>query len=176
MDRTSNWIKAAEFILFAAVSVALISLNMPQYVTGILINFMLLAYAERAGSQNAVFLGMITPIAAALSGVLPAALLLMIPFIAISNGVFVTLYSHLKSKGITFSVAAAALVKFCILFLAVNVFVLRPVSLIIGKNIQPVIMPVQIANMMAWPQLATSLLGGLLFIIVISAAGKFAKH
>jgi riboflavin transporter len=173
-DIDLDWVKIAKLILSMLFAAVVIFLQMPQMITGVIINMILILAADRLGTNKAMLLGMITPIIAAFSGVLPITLMAMIPFIAVANAVFVSSYNILAGKNRMLAVAAAAVLKFCFLYAAVNLLLLRPLTVFDGK-IYSVGVSQAVAFMMGWPQLVTALIGGTLAVGILTSMNKFSK-
>jgi len=171
-DIDLDWVKVVKLIVSILFAAAVIFLQMPQLITGIIINMILILVADRLGTNKAMLLGMITPIIAAFSGVLPITLMAMIPFIAVSNAVFVSSYNILAGRGRMPAVIFAAALKFCLLYAAVNLLLLRPLTVFDGK-IYSVGVSQAVAFMMGWPQAVTALIGGTLAVLILDHLYKF---
>ena len=148
--------------LIAALGLALLipNLGMSQYVTGPLVNALLLIVALQLGTTSAVVVGIVTPMAALLRGVLPLPLALMIPFIALGNAAFVTLFGRLAARNRLLALGLAAVLKFALLQSAVLLLSARPLALVAGQGTVSAAIPSALAAMMSWPQLFTALAGG----------------
>ena len=154
------------FLLGLCLALIIPNLGLPQGITGPLVNALLLGAAVWLGREQALLLGLITPLSAVLRGVLPLPLWVMIPFIALGNATLVSVYSALRSRGHWLALGAAALAKCALLSAAVTWLTLRPLSLAIGGAPQMVALPASLVNMMRWPQLATALAGGALLWLI----------
>ena len=154
--------RVARFALLVALAVALPNLGLPQSVTGPLVNALLLLTVSWEGVGAAALLGILTPLGAALRGVLPLPLLAMIPVIALGNGVFVAIYGGLRARSRWWALGVAAVAKTALLYGAVTLLVARPLQLALGGNPLAITLPEAMVNMMRWPQLATALAGGLI--------------
>jgi hypothetical protein len=148
--------------LFLALAVLVPSLGLPQPITGPLVNALLILAVETAGLGTALAVGMITPLAALLHGVLPLPLWVMIPFIGLGNAALVSVYHALRSRSRWLALFAGAAAKFLLLTGVVTWLLVRPLNLLVGGAAQQVIMPRPLAEMMQWPQLLTALTGGLI--------------
>ena len=149
-------------VLAVTAGVLIPTLGLPQWLTGPLVNAVLLLTVLRLGVSEAMLVGMVTPLAALLRGVLPLPLLVMTPFIALGNAALVGVFGALRGRGRWLAVGAAATCKFVVLYAAVTILVARPLSLAVGGPAQAVSLPAALVEMMRWPQLATALLGGAL--------------
>lgn len=143
-------------------ALAITAMGWPQWLTGTLVNALLLLSVEWAGLGSAMLVGMVTPIGAATSGVLPLPLLVMIPFIAMANATLVGVYDALRRWNRLAALIVAAVAKFALLYAAVTLLVIRPLALATATGAQVIKLPATIVSMMQWPQLATALAGGAL--------------
>ncbi len=163
---------AARFGLLAAAALIIPNLGMPQAITGVLVNALLLLTVEWAGVGTALVIGMLTPIAAVLRGVLPLPLLVMVPFIALGNATFVSIYNLVRQRSQAVAVAAAAGAKFALLAAVVTVLASGALKLAGAEGAQAIAMPATLVTMMTWPQLFTALGGGILAGVLTWTAGK----
>lgn len=152
--------------------------GLPQPVMGPLVNGMLFLAAMLIGPFSAILLGILTPLTAFIRGHLPPFLAVLVPFIAVSNGILVSTFGLLikvlpdrSGRMVSFrkliSVLVAAILKTGFLFLSVRVLV----PLWFGIAI-----PNQIAFMMATPQLLTAIAGGLVALFFIPLFAKRGIH
>lgn len=161
--------RALALALAVTAGVLIPTLGLPQWITGPLVNAVLLVTALRLGVSAAMVVGLATPLAALLRGVLPLPLLVMTPFIALANATLVGVFGALRGRGHWLAVGAAAACKFVVLYAAVTILVARPLSLAMGGSAQAVALPAAMVEMMRWPQLATALVGGALAITADAA-------
>lgn len=154
--------RAAKFALALAAALAITNMGLPQYITGPLVNALLLLTLEWCGLGQAMVVGMVTPVGAALRGILPLPLWVMMPFIAVGNAAFVGVFHLLRGHSRAIALVAAAVVKFAWLYTVVTALVARPLHVAVGGNVATVAVPLSIVNMMRWPQLGTALAGGVL--------------
>jgi len=162
LERHAVWKRAIGLLLSITIGLIITSLGMPQWVTGPLVNALLLVTAMRLGAGQAIVVGMITPLGAALRGVLPLSLVVMIPFIALGNATLVGVFVGLRQRNEWLALGLGAVAKFALLYAAVTVLVVNPLYLSVAGANQPVLLPQAMINMMRWPQLATALTGGVL--------------
>lgn len=162
LSRSAIWTGATRFALALAAALAVTNMGLPQYVTGPLVNALLLLTLEWCGLGQAMAVGMITPMGAALRGILPLPLWVMMPFIAVGNAAFVGVFHLLRERSRVVALVAAAVVKFAWLSGAVTALVVWPLHVAVGGNVAAVAIPQSIINMMRWPQLGTALVGGIL--------------
>jgi hypothetical protein len=174
-NRSIEWTSLGRLVLLMATGLLITNLGLPQYVTGPLVNALLILTVLWSGVSQALFVGMVTPMGAALSGVLPLPLWIMIPFIALGNAVLVTCFGGLRRTNRWVALTVAAVAKFAVLYLAVTVLVAHPLSLVIAGKAQAVVVPSAIVNMMTWPQLLTALAGGAIAFGVEFGSRRLAK-
>jgi len=159
-----------------ALALAIQSFGWSQAVTGVLINALLLTTATWLGLPQAIILGMVTPLGAALRGVLPLPMVVMIPFIALGNAVLVSVYTALSGRNRAWGLVAGAVAKFAVLFGSVTLLQFAPLTLTVGTTANTVAIPAALATMMSWPQLATALGGGLLVQGVALLNNRLARR
>ncbi len=169
------WAKVAAFVAALLLALVIPNLGLPQAVTGPLVNAVLILTVEYVGLTGAILLGMATPLSAATHGVLPLPLLAMIPFIALGNASYVSVYQALRKTHRGLAIVAAALIKFGLLYGAVTLLAARPLSLTLGGATQALVLPKAIISMMQWPQLATALAGGLIALGINGLARRKAR-
>jgi hypothetical protein len=174
--RSIDWAGLGRLAALMALGLLIPNLGMPQWLTGPLVNALLILTVLWLGVTQAILVGLVTPLAAALSGVLPLPLLVMIPFIALSNAVFVSVFGSLRSTNRWTALVAGAVAKSALLFVAVTVLVARPLSLIVAGQTQAVLVPAAIANMMTWPQLLTALAGGSIAFGIAWAGSRWSTR
>jgi uncharacterized membrane protein len=174
VTRPIAWGKLASLAGLLVVGLVIPNLGWPQAVTGTLVNGLLLLTVMSLGVGPAMLVGMVTPIAAAASGLLPLPLLVMVPFIAPANATLVAVYGALASRNRIVALVVAAVAKFALLFAMVELLVTRPLTLAMAGGPQVVKMPATIVYMMQWPQLATALAGGVL-AFGIAGAVRWAR-
>jgi hypothetical protein len=166
----------ARLALIMGLGIAISAMGMPQAITGPLVNALLLLTVLSNGVSQAILVGMVTPLGAALSGILPLPLWVMIPFIALGNALFVSVFGAFQTRNRWLALGAAAFVKFVWLYAMVSLLVARPLHLIIGGAPQAISIPAAITAMMSWPQLATALAGGLIAFGIAGIAKRLAHQ
>lgn len=130
-----------------------------QWLTGPIVNALLIIILFLVGIRSALFACLIPSLMALAGGLLPAVLAPAVPFIMISNVLYILsidwIYNYSKSmnKGFWLGMIAGSLVKFLFLLVSVN---------IISKLLIKSELAVKVAQMMSWPQLATALTGGMI--------------
>ncbi len=149
MNYNSRWLIKMIVIL----SLTLLSQTLGlSYVASILFNMFLFTSMLIVGTAGAILIGGLTPLIAIKLGLLPATLMVLLPFIIGGNIVLVVIYNYLGEKDKLLAVGIAAFIRFTILSSGV-----RYLS----------DLPEEISNMMQASQLATSLVGGLLSLLLI---------
>jgi len=130
-----------------------------QWITGPIVNAVLILTLLKFGFRNAIILAAVPSLMALSGGLLPIILAPVVPFIMIGNIILILcvdwVYNNFKDKkkGYWTGVIVGASLKFLFLFLSVNI--------ISGLLIQQEL-AVKVAQMMSWPQLYTALLGGVI--------------
>lgn len=140
----------AKLGVLLALTLTIQMAGMPQYLTGPLVNAMLIISALSTGFWGSAVVGALTPIIAFMRGILPPMLGPAIPFIVLSNLAFVFTFLAVKNFNEYVGIAAAAVIKFLILA-GVTEFIIQ-------------VLP-QIARMLQLPQLITAISGGIFAII-----------
>ena len=130
-----------------------------QFITGPIVNAVLFIAAVILGAGNAILIGLVPSVVALVSGLLPAPLAPMVPFIMISNAILVWTFSYFRKINFGSGVIVASLVKYAFLY-GTSIIV---VNLISNHNIAAK----AAATMMAWPQIVTALIGGVIAFGVI---------
>ncbi len=131
-----------------------------QFLTGPIINALLILSLLYLGKSQAFFLALIPSSVALSRGLLPLALAPMVPFIMISNCLYIEAFARLTTAKLSngfVAVFAASLFKTIFLFL---------ISKLLMENILAAPLASKIAVMMSWPQLWTALLGGVLALLI----------
>jgi len=151
-----------------------------QWVTGPIVNAALILSVFLVGVRGALLVGMLPSTIALSTGLLPAVLAPMIPFIIIGNSVLVLTVDLLSGRDAIYRVSedainsvstiryfaaltVGAILKFLFLFITSSIVI----SLLIKQALAA-----QVAAMMSWPQLITALMGGVLAWIVLKILKK----
>lgn len=149
----------AQFLILASLAILLPFFVHLQWLTGPIVNAILIISLFLIGIRSAMVLAVIPSLMALAGGLLPAVLAPAVPFIMISNMIFVLAIDFIYSrsvntnKGYWVGVVIGSLLKFSFLFLSVN---------FIAKLLIKQELVFKVAQMMSWPQLATALLGGVM--------------
>ena len=145
-----------------SLAVSIPSLGLPQYITGTAVNALLIIAVETAGVSRALWVGVAPSLVAWGSGILPAPLMVMIPFIVAGNALLVATFGSLRRTSYWLRVAPGATIKCAFLWATVTLVTIRPFSIQVGQDAHPVTIPPAMAQMMSWPQLLTAIAGGCL--------------
>lgn len=159
MDKKTNTLTRAAILLGIALVFQFV--KMGQFVTGSGINAVLIVAASICGAPWAAAIGAITPFMAVILGVQPPALIPVVPFIIVGNIIYAVAFSLIKKYNKISGVIAAALLKFALLYFAVNFFV----------SVKP---PIKAA--LSFPQLVTALMGGLIALVLIKILESVEKN
>lgn len=125
-----------------------------QFITGPIVNATLFLGTVILGPASAMLIGLVPSVVALASGLLPMPLAPMVPFIMISNAILVWTFSYFRKINFGSGVVVASLVKYAFLY-GTSLIV---VNLITNQNIAAK----AAATMMAWPQIVTALIGGVI--------------
>ncbi len=124
-----------------------------QPITGPIVNAVFFIAVALVGAQNTVLIGLLPSLIALSTGLLPALLAPMIPFIMVSNIILIITFSYFKERNFFAAVVVSSVLKF--LFLAST-------SQIVVHLITQKIIAQKAALMMGWWQLITALIGGII--------------
>ncbi len=159
-----NAVAIAKFLSLASVASLLPFYIHMQWITGPMVNAILIIVLFLVGVRAALVVCLVPSLMALSGGLLPAVLAPVVPYIMISNVIFVLavefFYHNMKDnvRGYWTGVFIGALLKFLFLFASVSV---------IGKLLIKQELAVKVAQMMSWPQLATAVAGGMLAYIFL---------
>ncbi len=145
------------------VAVALPAFIHSQWVTGPIVNAMLMIVTVLAGVRAASALALLPAPIALVSGLLPVAMAPMVPFIMLGNLVLIAVFASLYDRSRVMAVALAACAKFAVLA-GVAYFLMAPLV--------PAAIHTTLVSMMGVPQLLTALLGGALALGALKALAR----
>ena len=137
-----------------------------QFLTGPIINALLILSFLYLGKSKAFFLALIPSTVALSRGLLPLALAPMVPFIMISNCLYIIVFAKLQAKSQVknfLAILFAALAKTTFLFV---------ISKLLMEKILATALASKIAMMMSWPQLWTAIVGGIMALLISQALQK----
>lgn len=161
---------AAQFLALAGLATALPFFIHLQLLTGPIVNALLILLLFLVGIRAALLVALIPSMMALAGGLLPVVLAPAVPFIMISNVLFILtidqFYNLIKNeqKGYWLGVILGAALKFIFLFASVS-FITK---LVLKKELAATV-----AQMMSWPQFATALAGGVIAWAVLKWLKRF---
>jgi hypothetical protein len=153
-------------ILFAAITLGPLTMIHTQWLTGPLVNTMLLLTAALVGPLEAAILGFFPSPIALMSGLLPGAFAPMIPFIMTGNAIYILGFHFLRNRSAALGVILGSTLKFCFLILTARLIV---------APFLPASPASTLSLMMGLPQLFTALIGGAIALPVISFLSARAR-
>ncbi|MBN1532765.1 MAG: ECF transporter S component [Spirochaetes bacterium] len=155
------------FTGFLAILFLLPALVHSQWISGPVVNAVLLLAVVLLGPLPAAALGAIPGFVALAAGLLPMPLAPMLPFIVLGNWALVVVVHYLRRREFAAAMVAAASAKFAVIFasflLVFEILMSRPLS-------------ADAAEMMSWPQLVTALAGGVIALGVLTMVKRQAKR
>jgi hypothetical protein len=129
-----------------------------QAIVGPIVNASLILSLIFLGQSQAFILAILPSTAALSSGLLPIPIAPMIPFIVLSNIIYLKTFAFLDRKNSnTLAVLGAAFLKTLFLTIIVKTIMFNLLSPAIADKL---------INMMTWPQLWTAIVGGYLAIAI----------
>jgi hypothetical protein len=123
-----------------------------QLVVGTIVNATIIGASLGYGLVGGLLVGVLPSTVALLSGLLPAPLMPMVPFILMANSLLAFTVASLGRRNYLAATALGATIKSGLLW-AASAFVLTG---LLHRTVAP-----PVAAMMAWPQLLTATLGGI---------------
>ena len=159
-----------KFLILGSAATVLPFLIHIQWLTGPIVNAILILILFLVGIRSAFVICLVPSLMALSGGLLPAILAPVVPFIMISNVIFVLtidyFYNNIKDtkKSYWIGVVAGAFLKF--IFLLISVEFIK--NLLIKQELA-----VKVAQIMSWPQFATVIVGGMIAFIVLKFLKKF---
>ncbi len=161
--------KRTEIIIFSVLlgAATLAPLIGNQFITGTIVNSCLLLAAATLGIRAALLIGILPSTIALATGLLPAVLAPMIPFIILGNTILVMVFDYLKRTNYWLGAVTGAVLKFGFLYAMISIVS----DLIINKNIVS-----NVAYMMSWPQLVTALAGSFAAFGILYLKDKSGIH
>ena len=161
---------AVQFLGLASVATALPFVVHIQLLTGPIVNAILILLLFLVGIRAALLIALIPSMMALAGGLLPAVLAPAIPFIMISNVLFILTIDQFykvisnEQKGYWLGVILGAALKFIFLFASVGLIT----KLVLKKELAAAV-----TQMMSWPQFATAVAGGVIAWVVLKWLKKF---
>ena len=151
-------IEIVKFALLLGAAVAA-PLAGQQAVTGTIVNAVLFISVAYLGIRGAVLIALVPSIFSLATGLLPAVLAPMIPFIMAANIILILVFDFLRRKNFWLGIISGAVLKFIFLAAVSSVVI----NLLLKKEIAATV-----AAMMSWPQLFTALAGGVIAYIFLN--------
>ena len=151
------------FILFLLILSVVPAFVHAQWVTGPMVNAILLLAVVLIGPMEAILLGLMPSVVALSAGLLPLPLAPMIPFIMLGNALLVAVFSYLYKKNFFTALGIAAFLKFAFLHQSVVWLMSRLLE-------EPIV--AKLAVMMSWPQFFTALIGGMVAYGILKGIKK----
>ncbi len=160
---------ATQFVALAGIAMALPFFLHLQFITGPIVNAILILVLFLSGVRSALVVALIPSLMALAGGLLPAILAPAVPFIMVGNVIFVLTVDYFYSRqmndaGCWKGVLAGAALKFIFLYLSVGW---------ITKLLLKHEMAAAVARMMSWPQFATAFMGGMIAWAVLKWLKRF---
>ena len=146
-------VKILLFAAFLAILIIVPAFVHVQWVTGPMVNAVLLLALVLIGPMEAVLLGLMPSTVALSAGLLPLPLAPMVPFIMLGNAIFIAVFYYLYQKNFFLGLGVAAFLKFAFL----HQTVVWLMSRFLEENFVA-----KLAVMMSWPQLFTAVIGGMI--------------
>ncbi|PIZ98412.1 MAG: hypothetical protein COX77_04690 [Candidatus Komeilibacteria bacterium CG_4_10_14_0_2_um_filter_37_10] len=158
----------SQFIGLASVATILPFVLHLQLVTGPIINAIFILLLFLVGIRSALVVALIPSLMALSGGLLPAVLAPVVPFIMISNIIFILSIDRCYDwqpniKGYWLGVFTGAILKFAFLSLSVSWIT----KLLLRQELASAV-----SQMMSWPQLVTAILGGTIAWIILKGLKK----
>ncbi|MCK4744693.1 iron hydrogenase [Candidatus Parcubacteria bacterium] len=155
----------ARFLVLSSAATILPFYIHTQWITGPLINAILILTLMSVGIRSALIVCLIPSLIAMSSGLLPAILAPIVPFIMIANTILVLTIDWFdrcvkdKTKAYWSGLFIGASLKFFFLYISVS---------FISKLLIKQELAVKVARMMSWPQFATAVIGGIIAWIILN--------
>ena len=109
-----------------AVIVAMQAVNLPNIITGVIVNGILVFVALFAGIKSAIVLCLLSPFCGFLTGHVPVLMYPVLPMIVLGNCILVILLSKLNNNSLAIKLLIPSLIKAIIIgaggFVLVNIF------------------------------------------------------
>ncbi len=137
-----------------------------QFLTGPIVNALLILSFLYLGRSRALFLALIPSTVALSRGLLPLALAPMVPFIMISNCLYILVFAQLQTQSQIKNFLAISLAS------TVKMLFLISISKLLMENILAAPLATKVAVMMSWPQLWTAVVGGVMALLISNALKK----
>lgn len=153
--------------ILLALTLAIQLFKLPQLITGVGVNAMLLITVMTVGVVQGSLIGSITPVVALMVGIIKPPMAPVLPFIIASNITIVVVYHLLRNKNTYFALVVAAFAKFLLLFGAVK--------LVLGSMLPAPIME-KVAVTFGITQFFTAIGGGIVALLVVPLIKNYLKE
>jgi len=160
----ANTKSIAQFLILASVAIFLPFFFHLQWISGPIVNAVLIIALFVVGIRGALVLALIPSLMALVGGLLPVILAPVIPFIMVSNVILILtiefIYKLIKKEtsGYWIALVIAATLKYLFLYSSVSIIT----KLVLKNDIA-----IKVATMMSWPQFVTALFGGILAWLIL---------
>lgn len=172
MNNTSKirWITTTAIFIAMLVTLQSVTKPMGQYVTGSMVNMVLVMSTLTAGLASGVTVALLSPVFAFILGIGPA-FVQLVPFVALGNLVLVLVWGIVCSKGLdiknmVISLAAGAVLKFGTLYIGI-IKVAIPMLLTLNEK-----QAAMIGASFSYPQLVTAAIGGFIAMLIAPTVKK----
>ena len=173
-DRSKiKWIAETAIFIALLVTLQAVTKAMSQFVTGSMVNLLLVTATLVSGLVSGLTVAAISPFFAFMLGIGPK-FIALVPFVALGNIVLVLVWGllcqkNMNTKTMTAALVLGAVLKFAALYGGIVKFAI-PTLLALPEK-QAVVMG---ANF-SWPQLITAVLGGFLAMLIAPTLKKALK-
>jgi len=154
----------ASFLGLSAVAVFLPFVIHLQWITGPIINAILILILFIVGIRSALLICLVPSIMALAGGLLPMPLAPIVPFIMIGNVIFILSIDYFyrlaqkQFNGYWMGVIVGGALKYLFIWFTANLML----GLILKNNLA-----VAVARIVSWPQFATALAGGVIAWVIL---------
>jgi hypothetical protein len=160
-------VDAQALMLGLTAVAALAPLLRVQLLAGTVVNAALVVALLTLGKKQAMAVALFPSTIAVMTGILPLAMLPIIPLIVAGNVILIHVFGELAGRGFIKAAVAASLAKFVFLAMAGNLFLGLTVSPAIGRGFVSII---------SYTQLATALMGCFAAYLVLKFIALGKKH
>lgn len=173
MNKKLLWITRTAIFIALIIVVQVVTKPAGQFVTGSLVNLILLVSVFTAGLASGITVAALSPVFAFFVGIGPA-FVHLVPVVALGNIVLVWLAyllagSEASTLRTAIGIAVGAVAKFLVLWVGIVQLLLPNIPGIKEKQIQAM------TAAFSWPQLVTALIGGAVCLCVLPVLKKALK-
>ncbi|MCX6781967.1 MAG: iron hydrogenase [Candidatus Magasanikbacteria bacterium] len=144
--------------LFLLGGVMLAPLFPNQFISGPIVNAILLIVTVILGLRSGILMSFLPSVMALVGGLLPAIFIPFIPFIMAGNIIFVTIFHYLRQKNFWLGAGAGSVVKFIFLYISSKIMF----DYFTGQTLAGAF-----ALMMSWNQLYSAAVGSLIAFLFL---------